>query len=348
MNRVLLAFLLLCGSLYAVETDFESLMGKQSKHWEYVKQREDMLLLNQCKTLYEKNIQLLATPSSQQKIPKIIHFIWLGPKPFPPQSVENVRTWIAHHPDWRVKYWTDRERSAPCNGMERLFVKDFTFKHFEAQYNQSDNYGEKSDLLRYEILQQEGGVYADHDANCLQSFAPLHNTYDLYCCFETPHPAFVGRNITCGNGVIGSKPAHPVIAKVISHIEEHWKTVGDQFKSQDVYSKKERVLHRTYIALTHAVKESLEQDGNTDIVLPAAYFFAKQGVPSLYSKHFYATAWADDKIKSSDFEKTTGKLLHKVQKNMQHLYLALIIVVPLSCLSMVILYLRLRRRHDKR
>src|SRR4029078_2446346 len=101
------------------------------------------------------------TRQGPYKIPPTVHFIWLGPKHFPPESVDNVRMWIAKNPGWKVKFWTDRKREAPCQGMEIAYVADFAFHCLEKCYRDSENWGEKSDILRYEILFQEGGVYVD-------------------------------------------------------------------------------------------------------------------------------------------------------------------------------------------
>jgi len=310
-------------------TEFENFMGKNTEHWKYITREEDKMAFRFFETLYEKNKHYLSKALFSKKIPQLIHFIWLGPNTFPPQSVENVRTWIAEHPDWRVKFWTDRNRPLPCNNMELCFVKDFQWDFLEKCYEGSYNYGEKSDLLRYEILYKEGGVYVDHDANCLSSFENLHSNFDFYCGLEAPHPPFAGYNITSGNGVLGSRPGHPVVKKVIDIIEKKWEETGKRFKGKDAYSKVELVMQRTYIALTHALKESVARDQNIDIVLPSAYFFAKTGIPSLYSKHFYATAWADTNNKKSAFDLMIDKKLSALQKKgakMQHFSLALLLL----------------------
>ncbi len=314
-------------------------MGKKTKHWSYVQQEEDLVFLNRCHALFEKNkVQLLAE-KKMNKIPKVVHFIWLGPRPFPPDSVENIRTWLAHNPEWTVKFWTDRDRALPCKGLQKVFVKDFTFSRLEKCYHQSQNWGEKSDILRYEILYQEGGVYADHDANCLQPFDKLHSNFDFYCGMEAPHEAFVGRNVTCGNGVIGSRPRHPAVKKVIDLIAERWDLLGRKYQGRDTYSKTEVVMQRTYIALTHAIKETLDKEGNVDIVLPAAYFFAKSGMPSIYSKHFYATAWSDQHVKKSDWEKGAQKKLDKIKHKTKNLYLLVILALGVSIMIITALLL---------
>ena len=335
MKHSLILFLLLFFLNISVKADeFEQLMGKSTPHWRYVEQAQDLQTLEFVKTLYEKNKEVQFTDQGVYKIPKVVHFIWLGPKPFPPYSVENIRTWMAHHPDWTFKFWTDRDREAPCSGMQVIDVSTFHFLKLGSCYASSQNFGEKSDLLRYEILFQEGGVYADHDANSLQRFDGLHRGYDFYCCLEAPHEPFVDLNITCGNGVLGSRPGHPCVAKVIDLIAENWQPMAEKYRGRDPYSQTEIVMQRTYIALTRALRESIDLPGNTDIVFPASYFFSKGGMPSLYSKHFYATAWDDSKIQPSVAKMVQEKLLHKVDKKSVRLQWVLVAFLSLNLMGL--------------
>ncbi len=301
--------------------DFDALMGKSTQHWNYVAKLDDLKTLELAKTLYLKNKEGQFTQNGKYKIPPVIHFIWLGPKAFPPESVENVRTWIAQNPGWKIKFWTDRDREAPCDGMEVVNVNGFYFSKLSNCYKQSQNWGEKSDLLRYEILYQEGGVYVDHDANCLKPFNGMHQGYDFFCCLETPHQAFVDRNVTCGNGVIGSRPGHPTVGRVIDLIAERWSPLTEKFRGKDAYSQVEGVMQRTYIALTHAINETIDQEGNVDIILPAAYFFSKAGIPPLYSRHFYASAWDDFKERKSLNSRVSEQSLGKIRRKNRNLTL---------------------------
>lgn len=309
-------FFLLIASLQMLSADeeFERLMGKETEHWTHVSKAEDLAVLKQLGDLYEKNKNLRFTAEGPYKIPNVIHFIWLGPKPFPPESVENVRTWLAHHPEWKVKLWTDRKRLPPCNDMEMCYVEDFPFLFLRHCYEESNNWGEKSDVLRFEILYQEGGVYTDHDANCLQKFDGLHRAYDFYCGLELPHSPFAGKNITSGIGVLGSRSFHPVIGRTIELIGKQWKALGQKYPGRDGYSRTQLVMERTYLKMTDSFQDRLSEDGNVDIVLPSAYFFAKKGVAPIYSRHFFANSWADETEQNKAFEKEATKALSKLQK----------------------------------
>ena len=52
--------------------------------------------------------------------------------------------------------------------MNHTDVKSIILKNKKA-YSLAKNWGMKSDILRYEILQKFGGVYIDTDYECLQN-----------------------------------------------------------------------------------------------------------------------------------------------------------------------------------
>ena len=328
MKHILYLLLLLVIPLHATD-EFDLHMGKETKHFQYLDKPEDFAQLDLFKKIYDQHHKFLAQASGENKIPKVIHFIWLGPRPFPAESVENVRMWIAHHPDWTVKFWTDRDRHLPCYGMKKENANRFSFTLLGKEYASSTNWGEKSDILRYEILYKEGGVYVDHDANCMCSFVHLNDSFDFYAGLEAPHPLLAGQNLTCGNGVIGSRAGHPVIWKTLQNISARWAPIGRKFRGEDGYNRTERVLNRTYTALTEAVTGGVGEGENRDLVLPAAYFFAKGRIKPLYSEHFYANAWADEDVKNSlsGSMKALSKIEHKMKS--QHKMIALILAAQL-------------------
>lgn len=319
--------------------DFYALMGQSKNDWNTTYEVQDQELLTVAKKLYQKNKDAQFLRDGPFKIPPVIHLIWLGSKPFPFESVENVRTWIAHHPGWRVKLWTDREKEPPCTGVEMVLINDSHFSCLARFYQASEDSWEKSNLLRYEILFREGGVYADHDMRCLRSFDGIHRGYDFYCCLETPHEAFVGRKISCGNEIIGACPGHPVMARTIRLIADRWDLLGKKFRGKDTYSRAEMVVHRTYIPLTDALPQTIGLTGNRDIILPAAYFFSKSGMPVLYAERLYASLWDDLETRLFPVEKYGRKALGKIQESSSD---AINAVVSILCANVLILALCLR------
>src|SRR3990172_7619278 len=338
----LLAFV----SLYSAEQedDFELLMGKETPHWRHLHQEIDVALLKNFHALYLQNKNLQFQVNVAEKIPKVIHIIWLGPRPFPAKSVENVRSWIAKNPGWIVKFWTDRDRDLPCHGLQKVFVRDFKFQKLEKFFYESENWGEKSDLLRYEILLREGGIYVDHDAVCIKSFEGLCRGYDFFAGLEPPHEAFAGRNITCANGLIGIRPHHPVMSKVIDLVVARWDALGRQFRGRDDYSKVEVVMRRTYIPFTEVLQETLVLDGNKDIVFPAAYFMAKSGIPSIYAKQLYETLWDESRHRKTEFEKSAEKSFSRLEQKSENILYFLLGLTFLNSAIFALLFSSIKKR----
>lgn len=274
-----------------LEDSFEKLEGSDTSNWNYIQTKRDYRDLECFKTLYKKNYKHQFNSNPSFKIPKIIHLIWIGPKPFPSGSVENIRTWMAHHPDWTFNFWTDRKRLPPCNGMQVKQLKDFHFEFLHDKFKESKNWGEKADIWRYEILYQQGGLYIDHDAACVRPFHGLHTGYDFYAGLEMPHEEIDSLALTAGIGVIGAKPRHPALQETIRLILERWDAVTEKFSASDPLVQARRVTHRTLIAFTHAFEKGLNQPGNTDIIFPACYFYPKGNLPGFYSEHLYGTTW---------------------------------------------------------
>ena len=203
--------------------DFNLLMGANTALWNFVETYEDYQNIRIFKDLFERNKHLQFLKQEDLLIPKVIHFIWIGPNPFPQESVENVYSWVEKHADWKIKFWTDRKRPLPHPSMELHLVSEFTFEHLGDYFADSDNYAEKSDVLRYEILNQEGGLYVDHDVKCFKTFTPFHYNFDLYCGLEPPHQPILSSSISVNNNLIGSIPRHPILKKCIENVQTNWR-----------------------------------------------------------------------------------------------------------------------------
>ena len=218
------------------------------------------------------------------KIPKIAHFIWLGGRTPPVAFLENIQDWVEKNPGWAIVLWADVLRSIPFADVQLRRVQDFSFARLADRYFSSDSFREKSELLRYEILWQEGGVCIDHSASCPYSLDYLHQSYELYCCLQSPYKPLIGNKVLRSNGVIGARPYHPAVSKVIDLIDSQWDGSA-------------------ITPLTAALKDALDKEHSIDmVVLPPAYFFVQEGVQSFFANYLYANAWSKKIRGSSDFE----------------------------------------------
>ncbi len=89
------------------------------------------------------------------RIPKIIHYIWVGGKPLTPLAQRCLQSWKEHLPDYEIKLWN--ETNSP---MDHHYVKAMYAKR---------KWAFVSDYIRFWALEKEGGVYLDTDMEILRS-----------------------------------------------------------------------------------------------------------------------------------------------------------------------------------
>ena len=92
-------------------------------------------------------------------IPKIIHYIWFGPKPFPKIVNQCIESWHKHLPDYEFKLWN-----------EDSFDIQNSCKFVREAYK-AKKYAFVSDYVRIWALEKYGGIYLDTDIEILKSFS---------------------------------------------------------------------------------------------------------------------------------------------------------------------------------
>jgi inositol phosphorylceramide mannosyltransferase catalytic subunit len=134
-------------------------------------------------------------------IPKVINRVWLGPAPVPKAFERYAETWRRHHPDWEVRLWRDHDLPPLSCQEEFDRVKSFKVKY---------------DIVRLELLRQEGGVVMDMDVEALRPIDPLLDGVEAFVGQTT----FSGR---IGNQVLGAIPNHPLWEHAVRRLSD---TVG--------------------------------------------------------------------------------------------------------------------------
>lgn len=95
--------------------------------------------------------------NQKNKIPKIIHYIWLGPKPLDKLSEKCMKTWEKVLPDYEVIRWNDEK----CKSI--IENNDYAKQAYEAK-----KYAFVSDYLRLYVLYNYGGIYMDTDVRVIK------------------------------------------------------------------------------------------------------------------------------------------------------------------------------------
>lgn len=158
------------------------------------------------KALYQQECERSIPLDNEHIIPRVIHQIWLG-SPVPEEYQKWMQSWVNWN-GWEYCLWTDKE-------VENLTLYNADF------YKKATNFGEKSDILRYEILNQFGGLYVDTDFACLNPdfFDFLHRNYTFYVGIEP----LENDALRCCNALIGASPGHPLMNKLVEEVASDYK-----------------------------------------------------------------------------------------------------------------------------
>ena len=115
---------------------------------------------------------LFAAPTrpNAAEIPRIVHQIWLG-GPLPDKYRLWSQSWSTKNPGWAHRLWLDADAA-------QLRMKN------RVAFDAAINPGEKSDIMRLEILQQFGGLYVDTDFECLQSIEPMRQRRGFFAALS--------------------------------------------------------------------------------------------------------------------------------------------------------------------
>jgi len=156
-------------------------------------------------------------------IPKIIHQIWLGDQSKRPDRF--INTWREMNPTWEHKLWT--EANMPNSWVKR-------------QFDQCPSLAGKADILRYQLLHQEGGFFIDADAECIRPLDDDLADNEAFCCWENEflRPGLMS------NGYLASVPKNQFLWEMLNRIGqrpdmnyhplETWRITGPMLLTETV------------------------------------------------------------------------------------------------------------------
>lgn len=218
--------------------------------------------------------------NGDMRIPKIIHQTWKTTN-IPIKFTGWVKSWLINNPDYEYWLWTD------------VSARNLIAERHPALLEVYDSYQEgirRADALRYVILYEFGGVYADMDVESLQNLDPMLRKYACFLPQEPyEHPILYGNfEHLVINAVMGCSAQHPFMKKLIDNLPffSHMWNVLDSTGPHFLTS-----IYKRYTA-----ENSLSPiDSNGIYLAPAEYFF-----PTIDpTKHFWF------RIQCSHFEKLT-------------------------------------------
>lgn len=132
------------------------------------------------------------------KIPKKIHYMWVGGKSLPDEYKKNIDTWRKFNPDYEIIRWDESNLNLEeCDYVKEAFVtKSWCFV---------------TNYIRLSIVWNYGGIYLDTDVEVQSSFDTLLNDDAFFCmgCADRV-------NNGCGFGAI---PHHPLVMQLKQSFE---------------------------------------------------------------------------------------------------------------------------------
>lgn len=121
------------------------------------------------------------------KIPKVIHYIWVGGNEKPSSVQKYIESWKLYCPDYKIIEWNEKNYNINKNRYTR------------------EAYSEKkwafvTDYMRLDILDQFGGIYMDSDVEVLKSLDDFL-VEPAFSSFETGNP----QNVFLPTGMMASE-----------------------------------------------------------------------------------------------------------------------------------------------
>lgn len=142
------------------------------------------------------------TKKDNSKIPKVIHYIWVGGNKKPDSVNEYIKTWKKHCPDYLIVEWNEKNYDMSKNRYTReaYGLRKWAFA---------------TDYMRLDILDMFGGVYMDSDIEVLRSLDKFLDK-PAFTSFEAGRPD----QILMPTGIMGAEPGNSWIRYLKTHYSE--------------------------------------------------------------------------------------------------------------------------------
>lgn len=165
-------------------------------------------------------------------IPRRMAHIWVGDRPAP---VHWMHSWREMHSDWDYQLYDNAFLTGRRWRNQALIAEYFARKHFEGV----------SDLMRYELLLEQGGVIAEADSVCLKPIDDLFPTPSLYSVYENEayRPGYL-------SPFIAGTPGHKLLEDILRDLGDRhtpetlqtpWISTGNRYLGSFIVGREDEV-----------------------------------------------------------------------------------------------------------
>ncbi|KAK3599951.1 hypothetical protein CHS0354_012597, partial [Potamilus streckersoni] len=266
------------------------------------------------------------------KVEHIIHQVWIDKTndSFPVQFQKCVSAFKANHPSYVYMFWTEKTA--------KTFVEDKFPYIFHFYQNYVHNL-QRADALRYMILYEYGGIYADLDIISLRPLDPILRKYFCIIAQEPHfHPIFYNNFYgLASNGLIACRRHHPFMKIIVENLPS-FSVAGEVIDSTG--PRLVTILYRNYVADNVHISTT---DGDGVFLAPPEYFLPSSdpGLKTLIEKKCATkdltnlTLWACERFRKqgmggpTDYTFTDHKWSHVYYSNSKNrTYISITNIVP--------------------
>lgn len=158
-------------------------------------------------------------------IPRTLHVIWVGDESKRPDNC--IATWRQHNPDWTVRVWGNDDL-ASYGWVNAQHMRQMAGRELNGV----------ADLMRWEILYNEGGFVVDADSICKRPLEPWLFEGEACACWENEliRPGLIAA------GYVASKRENPFFGQIILDLQKEpsvvdrmaWQSVGPLYLTEQV------------------------------------------------------------------------------------------------------------------
>ena len=140
-------------------------------------------------------------------IPKLLHFVWIGGRVMPDWGRHNIERFHELNPDHKIIVH-DENSLAP---------------EYREAFDAARPLCSKADLIRYSVLEQQGGWYFDLDFWPFRPLVDIEHAYDLGgpALFVTRQHGNKNPKLVYNNAVLAASPECAVWPRIHEYIYTH-------------------------------------------------------------------------------------------------------------------------------
>ena len=230
-------------------------------------------------------------------IPKIIHYIWIGNNPKPEIVQKCIASWAKYMPDYVIREWNEANYDVnKCRYIREAYAeKKWAFV---------------SDYMRFDILNEYGGIYFDTDVELLKPIpdAILDSTQG-FTAIESTGKVNPGL-------VFAAVPKHPFIKEILDLYNSERFIVNGKNNLTTVNQRASAILSR------YGYSQKNEFQKAFDLEIYPSNFFCGYDVdiheymitPETISVHHYAGSWESPRQRMSRAVKDLVKHMVGLEK----------------------------------